>query len=255
MEKLIGGLEMKNHLLGAACASALLSMSFAADAALYSRLGGLAYYDDVLDVTWIADANLAETNSFDPPDDETGSVYLNGLMSWGAVLHWIDAMNAANYLGYDDWRLPSLIDVGGDGCNFAFSGTDCGFNVLTGSASTTVYSELASLWVDTLGNLPFYDTSGNAAQPGWGLTNTGPFSNVHADPYWTVEYATELTSAWLFNAFNGLQLDTYETYESNYEAYVWVLRTGDISQVPVPGAIWLLGSALVGVAGVLRRKR
>ena len=37
----------------------LAVVSFSADAALVSRLGGLAYYDDETDLTWLADANYS----------------------------------------------------------------------------------------------------------------------------------------------------------------------------------------------------
>ena len=48
----------------------------AANAALISRLDGQAYYDDVLDITWLTNANLAGTNSFGV-DGVNG-----GLMKW-----------------------------------------------------------------------------------------------------------------------------------------------------------------------------
>ncbi len=100
-------------------------------------------------------------------------------MNWPGAKFWIDAMNQASYLGYNDWRLPTMIDVGDDGCNISWEGTDCGANVLTEDASTTVYSEMASMFYDTLGNLAAWDTSG-ALQQGAGLTNTGPFANLQA---------------------------------------------------------------------------
>lgn len=48
-----------------------------------------------------------------------------------------------------NWRLPFVMDTGGrdpdalgdDGCDHAFSGTDCGYNVKTKSGST-VYSDM-----------------------------------------------------------------------------------------------------------------
>ncbi len=49
----------------------------------------------------------------------------------------------------------------------AFEGTDCGYNVDTSTG------EMASLFYDTLGNIAFYDTSGNGPQAGWGLPTQG----------------------------------------------------------------------------------
>jgi len=33
------------------------------------------------------------------------------------------------YLGFNEWRLPTVTDLGNDGCSFAYTGTDCGYNV------------------------------------------------------------------------------------------------------------------------------
>ena len=33
----------------------------------------------------------------------------------------------------------------------------------------------------------------------------------------------------------------------------WAVQTGDVSAVPVPAAVWLFGSGLLGLIGVARR--
>jgi hypothetical protein len=55
----------------------LLTLSHSTHAALLSRASGQAYYDTVLNITWIADANLADTNAF----GVTG-INANGSMTW-----------------------------------------------------------------------------------------------------------------------------------------------------------------------------
>lgn len=121
----------------------------------------------------------------------------------------------------------------------------------TGSAVTTVYSEMASLFYDTLGNLGFYDTSGNS-QTGDGLTNTGPFSNFQPNRFWSeLEYALNTDRAWTFNFNNGVQNDGYKPGGM----YALAVRPGDVSTVPVPAAVWLFGSGLIGLLGLARRKR
>jgi len=35
--------------------------------------------------------------------------------------------------------------------------------------------------------------------------------------------------------------------------YVWAVRDGDVAAVPLPGAAWLFGSALMGVLYAKRR--
>ena len=42
----------------------LLIIALPAQSALISRLGGQAVYDDQLNITWLADANLAASNTF-----------------------------------------------------------------------------------------------------------------------------------------------------------------------------------------------
>lgn len=64
-----------------------------ANATLHDRGGGLIY-DDVLDITWLQDANYAQTSGYDG----------DGLMAWGDAVAWADSLV---YGGYDDWRLPT----------------------------------------------------------------------------------------------------------------------------------------------------
>jgi hypothetical protein len=154
----------------------LILASVSADAALVSRAGGQAYYDTVLNITWLANANLAESNTFGLPrgDDviaESGEISTIGRMYWDTAQAWIAAMNAANYFGSNNWRLPTVVDtddpydaddLGGDGCGFDVSsnGGECGYNVKTKTGDVnayevgqTVYSEMAHLYYVTLGNL------------------------------------------------------------------------------------------------------
>ena len=136
-------------------AIALCAVSASAHAALLGRdLDGNAatyeaYYDTVLDITWLADANLAASSTFGVAgiSSSPGTV---GWMSWDTANAWIAAMNAANYLGIGSWRLPAMVDIDDDGCvdNFAMNGTDCGYNVVSVGPDA---SEMASLFYDTLG--------------------------------------------------------------------------------------------------------
>ena len=36
--------------------------------------------------------------------------------------------------------------------------------------------------------------------------------------------------------------------------YGWAVRSGDVSAVPVPAAVWLFGSGLLGLIGIARKK-
>ena len=145
--------------------SAGLLCATTANATPVSALGGQVVNDTDLNITWLANANLAASNTFG-----VSGINANGTMDWDLAKLWIAAMNTANYLGYNDWHLPTVTDTGTSGCNFANSGTDCGYNVDTDTG------EMAHLFYDELGNKAFRDTSG-ATQSGYGLTSTGPFSN------------------------------------------------------------------------------
>ena len=47
-------------------------------------------------------------------------------MDWATANSWAERWD---FNGIDDWRLPTVTDIGNDGCNFGFVGTDCSYNV------------------------------------------------------------------------------------------------------------------------------
>ena len=103
-----------------------LILTSSAEAALYDRGLGLIY-DDVLDVTWLQDANYAKTSGYDS----------DGLMDWQNAKTWAESLS---YAGFSDWRLPTVSPSNGIGFNynFAYDGsTDQGNNI------TSSHSELA----------------------------------------------------------------------------------------------------------------
>jgi len=142
-----------------------------------------AYFDTDLSITWLADANYAKTSNYDA----------DGRMNWTNANAWAASLDLYGPSGPDGWRLPTVTDTGTSGCNFAYIGTDCGYNV------NTATGEMAHMFYDELGNKAYYNTSGSGPQSGWGLTNTGPFSNVQSDVYWSgTQYAPDSSNAWGF---------------------------------------------------------
>lgn len=207
---------MKATIRGALCASAFI-LSTNCNAALIERLGGLAYYDDVADLTWLADANYAQTSGYDA----------DGVMSWESANTWVAGLIVD---GVDGWRLPDTLQPDAN-CGSQSRGFDYGYNC-TGSE---------------MGNL-FYNVLGNTADS---LTNTGPFSNIQEFGYWSATDETyRIGDAWYFSMNSGKQ--NYFSKSINYNA--WAVRSGDISAVPVPAAVWLFGSGLLGLVGLARRK-
>ncbi|MBI5658522.1 MAG: DUF1566 domain-containing protein [Nitrosomonadales bacterium] len=169
-------------------------------------------------------------------------------MNWNTAQNWIGAMNSANYLGFNDWRLPTVTDTGAPGISGSwYDGTgDHGYN----TAST---GEMAHLWYSDLGNLGYVSTSGAYPQAGWGLTNTGPFSNVQSYPYWSgTEYAPNTYSAWGFYTGYGYQ----DAYNKNFNMFAWAVRPGQsvVAAVPEPEMVAMLLAGL-GVLGFTARRR
>lgn len=219
----------------------LLLACGSANAALLSRAGGQAYYDTDTNLTWVTNANLGASNTFG-----VLGINANGTMTWDKANEWIAAMNAASYLGTSGWRRPTVTDTGTPGCNFGYSGTDCGYNV------DLATGEMARMFYGTLDNDGYATTSGGLT----GcvavncLTNTGPFANLQAATYWTGTINIDgADNVWNFQFHLGYQGSQLKSGSQ----YVWAMRTGDIAPVPVPAAVWLLGSALALLGAVRRR--
>ncbi len=213
---------LKATIRGALCATAVI-LSTSGHAALIERLGGQAYYDDVADLTWLADANYAQTSDYDA----------DGVMTWESANTW-----AAGLIidGVGGWRLPDTLQPDAS-CDSQSHGFDYGDNC-TGSE---------------MGNL-FYNVLGNTAGS---LTNTGPFSNIQDFGYWSATDETyRIGDAWYFSMGSGSQ--SYFSKSINFNA--WAVRSGDVhsgdvSAVPVPATVWLFGSGLLGLIGVAKRKK
>ena len=215
-----------------------LTLSSAAQATLFSR-GTDMVYDDVLDVTWLKDANYAQTSGHD----------VDGRMNWAAANAWAGGLTVG---GYTDWRLTDVKPVNNTAFNDAFSyngSTDIGYN------NNSTQSEMGYMFFQNLGNLSVFNTSGvlrsGSSGVDWGVTNTGLFDNLQNFVYWSaVEYAPNTLNAWGFNTNFGFQHND----PKGHEFYAWAVRSGDVTVVPVPAAVWFMGSALFGLVGFARKR-
>lgn len=146
-----------------------------------------AYYDTTLDITWLANANAGGITK-----------------TWANANAWATGLNINGITG---WRLPSVMQINGTSYNTGFSNnatTDRGYADADGWVDGTgnPVSEMGHMYYVTLGNLGFCppndaDPITCPTQPGFGLSNTGPFSNVQSNYYWS-ESALDFSSAWHF---------------------------------------------------------
>ncbi|MCK4951090.1 MAG: DUF1566 domain-containing protein, partial [Gammaproteobacteria bacterium] len=86
----------------------LLICNFNVAQASLIDLGNGLIYDDILDVSWLKDANLAANNTFG-----VSGIAVDGTMNWYTAFDWINALNSNNYMGYSTWRMPTLTPVDG----------------------------------------------------------------------------------------------------------------------------------------------
>lgn len=203
---------------------AVLSISSVANAALVSRLDGMAFYDTEADLTWLADANYARTSGY----------HVFGTMTWQQARDWAAGLTVA---GVDGWRLPETLQPDAS-CGYQSGSASYGYNC-TGS-------EMGNLFYNVLGGVAGspISTTHNA--------NYDLFSNIQGSDYWSAtDYAPVTSYGWDFNIGIGLQ----EGIDKTYSVYAWAVHSGDVSAVPVPAAVWLFGSGLIGLIGFARRKQ
>ena len=220
--------------------STLESRDLDGDAATFE-----AYYDTTLDITWLADANAADTS-----------------MNWANAKAWAAGLDINGITG---WRLPLLSPINGSSFNLTFStdgttdygtattttnGTDGGWR----DGSGNPVSEMGHMFYVTLANLGACDPTlpWCTLQSGSGLSNTGPFSNM-AQPrlHWSGTELPVWGGGYGFSFVNGWQLGE----DDRDLQYAWAVHSGDVGAVPVPAAVWLFGSGLIGLVGVAKRKK
>jgi hypothetical protein len=143
-----------------------------------------------------------------------------GSSDWITQQAWAASLNIGGITG---WRLP-VADVNGDG-----TVVNCSPGGVAGCAD----NEMGYL---------FWNEGIRVAAP-------GPFSGMTSLFYWS---GTESGSnAWRFRFADGLQ--GLATKTGTIDA--WAVYSGDVSTIPVPAAIWLFGTGLLGLLGIAKPRQ
>lgn len=204
---------------------AMMSFSQFAHATLINRGKGLIY-DDSTNLTWMQDANYAQTSGY------TGE----GVDPYGRFT-WLGAINWASNLvfgGYDDWRLPTTIPANG---GYGQTGSELGH---------MFYISLMNKGACDIG----YSCGARMSEPGIGLLNKGPFSFNDHSTFWTQTPAVEAyDKAWVFATDIGFEGTT--PISGSY-LNAWAVRDGDSISIPEPSPMELFAIGLLCFAATRR---
>lgn len=225
-----------------------------AQASLSTNGNGLIY-DNASNITFTSDANLFQTMAA----SVTGLINAiisgtltvdahtmgasdfsasNGKMNWWGAQAWIGYLNKTSYDGYSNWSLPTTSPTG------------------TGYSQTG--SQLGELFYTELGGVAKLSISTSHTN----TDNFNLFTNIPgAAVYWsgTNNEASPGTSAWYFDYTDGSQGYANKTSLFNVLAILpgnasFVPDFLPAAAIPVPGAVWLFGSGLLGLLGFKKRE-
>ncbi len=170
----------------------------------------------------------------------------------GNSIVWLDYTNdAINWYSQKAWAagLDSSITYNIDPGCFTVAWDDAAWRLPSTGSSNAGYdqttSEMGDLFYNDLGLSGSSTTTTTAEQ-----LNATNFDNLIAGQYWSgTEYSSN--SGWVFIMKNG-----YQGGDPKDNSHCGLaVRGGQVSAVPVPGAIWLLGSGLLGLLGIRRRRK
>lgn len=244
--------------------SSCLLFSAVSEGALINRGGGMIY-DDVLDITWLQDANYMVTSG------ASASSFVNK----ATASTWVSNLV---FGGYDDWRLPTMQSGTGGSYDtgFSFNGTtDRGFH------NDGTNNELGYMFYENLSNISYFSPGGIGNQPGSDSFNSSftdgasgelySFENIGMTDWADPSNNPFANASWGFHMqnLNGVATGEIQIHGLFGGLSVWAVRDGDVTNtlpvldpdpkpavgMPEPGSLGLLAFGLAGFMAVRRQSR
>jgi len=134
-------------------------------------------------------------------------------MNYGAAAAWVAAMNANNYLGHNNWQLPTTPPIDGNCGKTGPTGDSFGFGCTAG-ALDSLYNGLGLKSPNTAVAIP--------------ANTVGPFSNIRPYLYWSQTNAGAQTGNSTFSFATGWQgANTLPNF-----LYLWPSIPGKLAGTP-----------------------
>jgi len=206
---------------------AQLISGFVVSAALHDRGGGLLY-DDVLNITWLQDANYAKSSGY----------HQTGKMSWVEANQWVNNLvyhDTIRNIDYTNWRLPKVNPISGSVFNhqFRLDGTsDEGYNI-TDPCSEFSFMYYVNLqlngWWTKEGKHPSIFGVMKSWTAVWNdKSDIGLVKNLQSDGYYcgSPDAAFPSPAVWVFTTSEGNQRDGFRRPDAGF---IWPVHDGDIA--------------------------
>jgi hypothetical protein len=156
-------------------------------APLVPAADGQTVHDPNLHVTWLANANLAGTQTFG-----VSNINKDGSMDYATAVRWIEAMNAidhgAGYLGHNTWQLPTAPTKDNSCARTGRNGESFGFHCSGSALGSLYYGSLGLREPDTAVRMP--------------ANTIGPFHDFQPYLYWSGSPAADPKQGFVSFSFN-----------------------------------------------------
>jgi hypothetical protein len=247
-----------NHkLLAASMAPALALFAASAQANLIDIGNGLIY-DDVDNVTWISDGLAFSNNIKATSTSPTANPYAGPLI--GAV---VTPQQGSPYtVGAGDFNYVSVLTPNRWFASwYAATAWVNNFTYQYGNTNLSGWRLPTSAEAVGLMNQIGVGNYGGPASPPPSNLQLGPFTWV-PPKFWTADESSATNanfvdfanpSGALNGPSTGFPQGIGNTTKTGFSG-VWAVVPGNVAAVPIPAAAWLLGSALLGISSLSRRK-